>query len=40
MDKLIRELKEENDRLKKAMGGELPSASGAPMSEEGEYYID
>ena len=38
MDKLIRELKEENERLKKAMGGELPTsgaAGGAAMTEEG-----
>jgi len=33
MDKLIRELKEENERLKKAMGGDLP-AGGAAMTEE------
>ena len=37
MDKLIRELKEENERLKKAMGGDLPvSAPGATMTEEGK----
>ena len=28
MDKLIRELKEENDKLKKALGGEIPTAPG------------
>lgn len=27
MDKLIRELKEENDKLKKALGGEVPTAA-------------
>eukprot|EP00916_Digyalum_oweni_P022861 GHVL01037854.1.p1 GENE.GHVL01037854.1~~GHVL01037854.1.p1 ORF type:complete len:935 (+),score=194.69 GHVL01037854.1:93-2897(+) len=29
MEKLIRELKEENDRLKKMMGGEMPAAASA-----------
>ena len=38
MDKLIRELKEENERLKKAMGGELP-AGGAAMTEEGQSIV-
>ena len=39
MDKLIRELKEENERLKKAMGGDLP-AGGAAMTEEGRPNFD
>ena len=39
MDKLIRELKEENERLKKAMGGDLP-AGGATMTEEGLSSVD
>ena len=41
MDKLIRELKEENERLKKAMtGGAMPVAGeatgGMAMTEEGK----
>lgn len=36
MDKLIRELKEENERLKKAMGGEITTTSGVAMTEEGK----
>ena len=49
MDKLIRELKEENDRLKKAMqSGDLSSlmasagdggSGGAAMSEEGWLFL-
>lgn len=41
MDKLIRELKEENDKLKKALdGGALPVAGGGNMSPEGNViYI-
>lgn len=39
MDKLIRELKEENDKLKKILeGGQMPAdlgSGGAAMSEEG-----
>jgi hypothetical protein len=40
MDKLIRELKEENDKLKKALdGGTMPSmvAGGGNVSPEGQY---
>lgn len=32
-DKLIRELKEENDRLKKAMGGSLPAPAGPAVND-------
>ena len=38
MDKLIRELKEENEKLKKVLeGGQMPpdSGGGAAMTEEG-----
>ena len=44
MDKLIRELKEENERLKKAMtGGSLPApgeaSGGIAMTEEGKKKV-
>jgi len=35
MDKLIRELREENERLKKSMSGDLPVAPAQGMSPEG-----
>ena len=37
MDKLIRELKEENDRLKKAMGGSIGDIGGQGVTDEGQF---
>lgn len=40
IDKLIRELREENERLKKAAGGVLPVQAGQPgMSPEGKVAM-